>query len=448
MAVKIYLSGGAVNIEGKLTNILIINPRHFDWQKKGAEYHVRDGIENASYNLGALANIQDADAVVYASATILTNVLNSFVNAQGIDFDLAVSCGKINDVKAVNKFGHAPAGIQITVSDIWDLANATPTQQIWLAPTAARIHALVSTDTVDTAGLGTLTLTGLPLDTETVTIGSKVYTFQTVLTDVDGNVLIGATASDSIDNLIAGIMLTAGAGTTYAASMTAGDDVVATVGAGDTMLVYDQQSATLSTTEGLTNGSWGASTITPGTGARKIKIYGLTDWNSAETNETIIMHGDVAVNTVNSYVIIHRMEALTYGTSGPNAGTITATAATDSTITAVMLIGNGQTEMAIYGVPSTKKLALKRWRCNIDKNIGAVASADFQIRVNESPNIQSTIFIRKHDISLQSTGSTMFESDFNPPLNFPGPCILKIAAIGSAADLDGESSFDGYLIDN
>ena len=34
---------------------------------------------------------------------------------------------------------------------------------------------------------------------------TKTYTFQTVLTDVDGNVLIGATASDSIDNLIAGV---------------------------------------------------------------------------------------------------------------------------------------------------------------------------------------------------------------------------------------------------
>jgi hypothetical protein len=58
------------------------------------------------------------------------------------------------------------------------------------------------------------------LNTETVTIDAKVYTFQTTLTDVDGNVLIGATFAESLANLIAAINLDVGAGTTYAASMT------------------------------------------------------------------------------------------------------------------------------------------------------------------------------------------------------------------------------------
>lgn len=58
------------------------------------------------------------------------------------------------------------------------------------------------------------------LNTETVTIDVKVYTFQTTLTDVDGNVLIGATFAESLANLIAAVNLDVGAGTTYAASMT------------------------------------------------------------------------------------------------------------------------------------------------------------------------------------------------------------------------------------
>lgn len=55
----------------------------------------------------------------------------------------------------------------------------------------------------------------------TVTIGSKVYTFQTVLTNVDGNVFIGASADASLTNLASAINLTTGAGTTYAAATTA-----------------------------------------------------------------------------------------------------------------------------------------------------------------------------------------------------------------------------------
>lgn len=116
----------------------------------------------------------------------------------------------------------------------------------------------------------TLTLTGNALDTETVTLGTKTYTFQTSLTDVDGNVLIGATASDSLDNLIAAITLGAGAGTTYAASMTANDDATAAAGAGDTMDASATGGGTwgnlIATTETLTNGSWGAAVMSGGTG--------------------------------------------------------------------------------------------------------------------------------------------------------------------------------------
>lgn len=66
-------------------------------------------------------------------------------------------------------------------------------------------------------------------DAETVTIGSRTYTFQTTLTDANGHVLIGATLGDSLANLCAAITLGAGMGTAYAASMTAHDAVSAYV---------------------------------------------------------------------------------------------------------------------------------------------------------------------------------------------------------------------------
>jgi hypothetical protein len=65
-----------------------------------------------------------------------------------------------------------------------------------------------------------LTATGQPANGNTVTIGSKVYTFQTVLTNVDGNVFIGATLAISLANLLAAMNLGAGSGTAYAAATT------------------------------------------------------------------------------------------------------------------------------------------------------------------------------------------------------------------------------------
>lgn len=115
---------------------------------------------------------------------------------------------------------------------------------------------------------GVLTLTGMPLNTETVTIGGKVYTFQAVLTNVDGNVLIGASASESLDNLIAAINLDAGAGTLYAAATTLHPTVAASAGVGDTMVATAKDSGSagnaIATLETLTNGVWGGGTLAGG----------------------------------------------------------------------------------------------------------------------------------------------------------------------------------------
>lgn len=63
--------------------------------------------------------------------------------------------------------------------------------------------------------LGTLTAAANVADTETVTIGGKVYTFQATLTNVDGNVKVGADAATSLANLHAAINLGSGAGTAF-----------------------------------------------------------------------------------------------------------------------------------------------------------------------------------------------------------------------------------------
>ena len=71
-----------------------------------------------------------------------------------------------------------------------------------------------------------------------------------------------------------------------------------------------------------------------GVGARTIEVFGLPNWNTKEINETIILNGQTPVNTVNSYVIIHRMFVVTNGATNVNVGIVKATAATDNTITA------------------------------------------------------------------------------------------------------------------
>ena len=81
MAVKIYILGGAINIEGVYPDILSINPVHFDWQVSNLVYSCRDKIENQSYELGIFSNVEDKAGTAFTSDTALQLFLNSIVNA-------------------------------------------------------------------------------------------------------------------------------------------------------------------------------------------------------------------------------------------------------------------------------------------------------------------------------------------------------------------------------
>ncbi len=116
------------------------------------------------------------------------------------------------------------------------------------------------------ANQGTFTLTDQPADTETVTVGTRTYTFQNTLTNVDGNVKIGATAAESLANLIAAINSGTGAGTKYATATQPNTEVSAARGASSLQMVVTAKTSgptadAYASTTTVTNGSWGATTL-------------------------------------------------------------------------------------------------------------------------------------------------------------------------------------------
>lgn len=253
------------------------------------------------------------------------------------DLFLEISRGTIPQFQTVNKFGRAVSGVQTSDTDIWDRADATPTQQIWTAPTVARTHQIVSTSTNDASA---------------------------------------------------------------------------------------------------------------GTGARTIKIFGLTDWNSKEVSETFTMNGTTNVPTANKYVIIHRMQVLTKGGTSTNVGTITATADDDGSVTAAILPSSGQTQMAIYGIPSIQKAYITDLQGSINKSSGSTATINFSLKVNPEPDAELTNFLTKYTLGVQSNGSSHFEHTFRPYNRIDGPAIIKMQGVASALDVEGSAGFDLILVDN
>lgn len=123
---------------------------------------------------------------------------------------------------------------------------------------------------------GTLTLTGLPVEDETVTIGSVTYTWKAAPAAAN-EVDIGGSASVSIDNLIAAINLSGTPGTEYGTGTVIHPTVSAAAGAGDTLVLTAKEAGAagndIATTETMTNGSFGAATLENGADSAIPEVY-------------------------------------------------------------------------------------------------------------------------------------------------------------------------------
>lgn len=210
---------------------------------------------------------------------------------------MAINAESSADAKA---FAKAQSGSDVDVT--WDNATATQVAAAgdmtgWsfrlriVNPSDAESNPseIVFDETVIASGtaagvkaVGTLTGDGTVVsDGDTVTIGSKVYTFQATLTNVDGHVhIVSGNASATLTNLFHAINNSGGtSGTDYAAATTANTDVVATNPSGTTVVATainaGSASNAVATTEASTHLSWGATTLTGGSNATVSGIAAL-----------------------------------------------------------------------------------------------------------------------------------------------------------------------------
>ena len=193
--------------------------------------------------------------------------------------------------------------------------------------------------------------------------------------------------------------------------------------------------------------SGNANDVAGGSGATTVDVYYLADWDTEQQIERVSGSINAGIAMSNAAVIIHRMEVIPQATSTSiNVGTIAATAASDGTVTAEIEPGDGQTHMAIYGIPSIDDLYIYELYSTANKAAGTTGLADLELLVATAPNVNELVFTSKHTWSLINTGSSSTPQVFTSPKIIRGPAIIKIQATSGSAAMDISAGFNGILV--
>lgn len=171
-----------------------------------------------------------------------------------------------------------------------------------------------------------------------------------------------------------------------------------------------------------------ADDIDSGTGARSIRIFGL-DENLDEQQEDLELQGQTPVQTTNSYLRIHRMVITSAGSGEVNAGTITATAETDLTVTAEIAVGQGTTQMAVWTVPRNKTAyVVTAFGSSNRQGAAAAAMVELDLVVRYGIDTATPYRIDAQTFALSVEGTSGINYQYSLPKKIVGPADIEVRA--------------------
>ena len=208
------------------------------------------------------------DGKVYTFVTVIGVTEGNVLRGGGETATMANLVSAMMHTGGTPGVNYVTAAVHPTVSAVSDGVH-TVTMTAKTAGTAGNSIAISETCATAAFTGGATALSG-GVNSETVTINGKVYTFQNTLTNVDGHVLKGVNEAASILNLHHAINNSGGSsGTDYAAATTAHPTVTAADNGTHvltiTAITAGAAGNALTTTETAANASW--SDVTMGTGA-------------------------------------------------------------------------------------------------------------------------------------------------------------------------------------
>jgi len=189
-----------------------------------------------------------------------------------------------------------------------------------------------------------------------------------------------------------------------------------------------------------------AADVSPsGTGARTVQITGLNA-NYFEVSETVVLNGQTAVNTVNSYLYVNGLTVTSVGSGGANAGNINVgtgnvTSGVPAVLYDIIAIGYNNRTTGHYCVPAGYTGFLVQGLFTAGQASGSTSITGKLLIHSSDDNI-----VRVGAITTLNNGVVQYM--FNYPTAIPEKNCIGATAIGSSNNNSVSSMFNICLIKN
>lgn len=177
-----------------------------------------------------------------------------------------------------------------------------------------------------------------------------------------------------------------------------------------------------------------------GTGAQTVQVQGLDDDYNLLT-ETATLNGTSAVTLTNQFLRVFRAKVTAAGSGATAAGTISVKHG--STFLAQITIGNNQTLMACYSVPSGYTAYMLSYYATMNRNV-VTGAADLRILARPFGQVWQL----KKIIGLAGTGTSGWNYRYPVAPSYAEKTDIRMNATATANGTDISAGFDLFLVKN
>jgi len=181
-----------------------------------------------------------------------------------------------------------------------------------------------------------------------------------------------------------------------------------------------------------------------GTGARVVTVIGLDDNWAVKTED--VNTNAATVYLTKQYRRIYRAYVKNAGSGGINATQITIQGQGGGIQQAAIMVGMGQTLMAIYTIPAGYTGYLCEWNASLNKALGTVIGVNILLFTRDN-GITNPSWQLKDIHGLTSGGTSDMKEDFCIPLRYPEKTDIRLRADATGA-IDVSAGFTFTLIPN